>query len=295
MNKLKAAISSKASSITRTETLAKPANKASNQHGTRPTTNPTTKPNAKGGPKPCLKFGGRPGTNSSTKSSTKSSTNPKIKLSASRGFTLVEVVLALALTSLILGLLSTGVYIVSEDWNRNSDVLDQSLDDALVILQIDRALHGAFPHSFTDEENLSRQIYFIGEDDHLTWVSTVSPQRNAGLTAWELYSEGKLGVQLSLVPAFSDDPTERLSQSEPQLVLEGYSIEFAYLFDDLDERKVWRDEWLGEEMLGLPLAVYVNLIPFAKYEDSKQPIEIIARIKNNNHRSIRPNTVFGSQ
>tara|TARA_B110000483_G_scaffold89242_1_gene110147 strand:- start:1163 stop:1789 length:627 start_codon:yes stop_codon:yes gene_type:complete len=208
---------------------------------------------------------------------------------------LVEVVLALALTSLILGLLSTGVYIVSEDWNRNSDVLDQSLDDALVILQIDRALHGAFPHSFTDEENLSRQIYFIGEDDHLTWVSTVSPQRNAGLTAWELYSEGKLGVQLSLVPAFSDDPTERLSQSEPQLVLEGYSIEFAYLFDDLDERKVWRDEWLGEEMLGLPLAVYVNLIPFAKYEDSKQPIEIIARIKNNNHRSIRPNTVFGSQ
>ena len=283
MNKLKAAISSKASSITRTETLAKPANKASNQHGTRP----TTKPNAKFGSKPCLKLGSRPGT--------KSNTNPKIKLSASRGFTLVEVVLALALTSLILGLLSTGVYIVSEDWNRNSDVLDQSLDDALVILQIDRALHGAFPHSFTDEENLSRQIYFIGEDDHLTWVSTVSPQRNAGLTAWELYSEGKLGVQLSLVPAFSDDPTERLSQSEPQLVLEGYSIEFAYLFDDLDERKVWRDEWLGEEMLGLPLAVYVNLIPFAKYEDSKQPIEIIARIKNNNHRSIRPNTVFGSQ
>jgi general secretion pathway protein J len=287
VNKLKAAISSKASSITRTETLAKPANEASNQHGTRPTTNPTTKPNAKFGSKPCLKLGSRPGT--------KSNTNPKIKLSASRGFTLVEVVLALALTSLILGLLSTGVYIVSEDWNRNSDVLDQSLDDALVILQIDRALHGAFPHSFTDEENLSRQIYFIGEDDHLTWVSTVSPQRNAGLTAWELYSEGKLGVQLSLVPAFSDDPTERLSQSEPQLVLEGYSIEFAYLFDDLDERKVWRDEWLGEEMLGLPLAVYVNLIPFAKYEDSKQPIEIIARIKNNNHRSIRPNTVFGSQ
>ena len=291
MNKLKAAISSKASSITRTETLAKPANKASNQHGTRPTTNPTTKPNAKFGSKPCHKLGGRPG----PKSSPKSSTNPNIKLKANRGFTLVEVVLALALTSLILGLLSTGVYIVSEDWNRNSDVLDQSLDDALVILQIDRALHGAFPHSFTDEENLSRQIYFIGEDDHLTWVSTVSPQRNAGLTAWELYSEGKLGVQLSLVPAFSDDPTERLSQSEPQLVLEGYSIEFAYLFDDLDERKVWRDEWLGEEMLGLPLAVYVNLIPFAKYEDSKQPIEIIARIKNNNHRSIRPNTVFGSQ
>ena len=217
-----------------------------------------------------------------------------LRFRSHKGFTLIEVMLSLALTSLILGLLSTGVYIVTEDWNRNSDVLDQSLDEALVILQIDRALHGAFPHSFTNEENLTRQIYFIGEDDYLSWVSTVSPQRNAGLTAWEIYSS-ELGVQLSLVPAYSDDPTQRFSQSEPRLILEGYDIEFAYLFEDLDERKVWRDEWVGEEMLGLPLAVYVNLIPFDEYEDRKQPIEIVARIKNNQHRSIRPNSLFGTQ
>jgi len=219
---------------------------------------------------------------------------PCLSFRPHKGFTLIEVMLSLALTSLILGLLSTGVYIVTEDWNRNSDVLDQSLDEALVILQIDRALHGAFAHSFTNEENLTRQIYFIGEEDYLSWVSTVSPQRNAGLTAWEIYSS-ELGVQLSLVPAYSDDPTQRFSQSEPRLILEGYDIEFAYLFEDLDERKVWRDEWVGEEMLGLPLAVYVNLIPFDEYEDRKQPIEIVARIKNNQHRSIRPNSLFGTQ
>ncbi len=91
-----------------------------------------------------------------------------LRSSSHKGFTLIEVMLSLALTSLILGLLSTGVYIVTEDWNRNSDVLDESLDQALVILQIDRALHGAFPHSFTNEENLTRQIYFIGEDDYLS-------------------------------------------------------------------------------------------------------------------------------
>jgi len=217
-----------------------------------------------------------------------------LRFRSHKGFTLIEVMLSLALTSLILGLLSTGVYIVTEDWNRNSDVLDQSLDEALVILQIDRALHGAFPHSFTNEENLTRQIYFIGEDDYLSWVSTVSPQRNAGLTAWEIYSS-ELGVQLSIVPAYSDDPTRRLSQSEPRLILEGYDIKFAYLFEDLDESKVWRNEWIGEEMLGLPLAVYVNLIPLDEYEDRKQPIEIVARIKNNQHRSIRPNFLFGTQ
>ena len=48
--------------------------------------------------------------------------------------------LALGLTALLLGLLSTGVYIVADDWNRNSGVLDESLDQALAVLQIDRAL-----------------------------------------------------------------------------------------------------------------------------------------------------------
>jgi len=110
------------------------------------------------------------------------------------GFTLIEVILALGLTAMLLGLLSTSVFIVAEDWNRNSDVLDDSLDDALAILQIDRSLHGAFPHSFTDEETLSRQIYFTGQDDYLSWVSTVSPQRTAGLTTWELYSVDEEGV-----------------------------------------------------------------------------------------------------
>ncbi len=212
------------------------------------------------------------------------------RLHHSTGFTLVEVMLALSLTALILGLLSSGVYIVAEDWNRNSDTLDAELDEALVVLQIDRALHGAFPHSFTNEETISRQIYFVGEDDYLSWVSSVSPQRNPGLTAWELYSDGDQGVFLSLVPAFSDNPSERLSRAEPRLILPGYDIEFAYLFQDTDQTKVWRDEWYAEETLGLPLAVYVNLIPFREFEDEKEPIEIVARIKSNEHRSIRPLT-----
>ena len=135
------------------------------------------------------------------------------------GFTLVEIILSLGLTALLLGLLSSGVYIVAEDWNRNSGVLDESLDQALVVLQIDRALHGAFPHSYTNVDTLGREIYFLGEDDYLSFVSTVSPQRSPGLTVWEMHSVADEGVYLSLVPAFSDNPTERLSESEPILVL----------------------------------------------------------------------------
>jgi general secretion pathway protein J len=203
------------------------------------------------------------------------------------GFTLVEVILALALTTLLLGLLSSGVFIVAGDWNRNADVLDESLDQALAVLQIERALHGAFPHSYTNTETLSRQLFFSGESDYLGWVSTVSPQRTPGLTAWELFNVEDEGVYLTLVPAFSDDPSLRLQEAEPMLIFPDYQIEFSYLYEELDENRLWSEEWEAEELLSLPLAVYVRLEP---YDEDEEVLEVLARVRNNLHRSIQANT-----
>jgi len=203
------------------------------------------------------------------------------------GFTLVEVILALALTTLLLGLLSSGVFIVAGDWNRNADVLDESLDEALAVLQIERALHGAFPHSYTNMETLSRQLFFSGESDYLGWVSTVSPQRTPGLTAWELFYVEDEGVYLTLVPAFSDDPSLRLQEAEPMLIFPDYQIEFSYLYEELDENRLWSEKWEAEELLSLPLAVYVRLEP---YDEDEEVLEVLARVRNNLHRSIQANT-----
>ena len=208
------------------------------------------------------------------------------KFSKSTGFTLIEVLLALGLTTLLLGLLSTSVFIVGADWNRSSNSLDENLDKSLAILQLDRSLHGAFPHSYTNQETLSRQIYFTGESDYLSWVSTVSPQRLPGLTAWELFEVPGEGVYVRLTPAFSDNPSLRLEDSEPSLIFPKYSINFNYLYEDLEQNKIWTDSWEAQDLLSLPLAVYVMLRPFSEEDDE---FEIVARIRNNEHRSIRPN------
>ena len=208
------------------------------------------------------------------------------KTANNAGFTLIEVVLAMGLTTLLLGLLSTSVFIVAGDWNRNSNSLDESLDLSLALLQVDRSLHGAFPHSYTNEETLNRQIYFTGENDSLSWVSTVSPQRSPGLTAWELYAVPSEGVYLKLAPAFSDNPSLRLNESNPVLLFPGYDLELSYLYEELDQNKVWTDRWEAQDLLSLPLAVYARLVPNIDINDE---FEIIARIRNSEHRSIRPN------
>lgn len=216
----------------------------------------------------------------------------KLFPSTCNGFTLVEVILALALTATLLGLLSTGVYVVARDWNSNSDRLDRHLDEALSILQIDRALHGAFPHGYTDPENSARYVYFVGEDDYLSWVSTVSPQRQAGLMAWELFSNED-GVHLSLAPAYSDYPGERLEEAEPELILPDYEASFSYLYQELDESRQWRDDWVGEEMQSLPLAVQVLFTPIDDQDGALEELEVVARVASNQHRNLRPSLFQG--
>ena len=195
--------------------------------------------------------------------------------------------LSLGLTAMLLGLLSTGVYVVAQDWNRESDRLDESLDEALTVLQIDRALHGAFPHSYADMETLARLVYFEDQDDFISFVSTVSPQRSPGLMAWQLSNEDE-GVMLRLAPAFADNPTRRLEEAEPILLLPNYRVEFSYLYTELDGNRRWQDEWSGEQMQSLPLAAHVLFTPLDDDDGRLQELEVLARILNNEHRNLRP-------
>jgi general secretion pathway protein J len=217
-------------------------------------------------------------------------------LNRQTGFTLIEVILSLALAAMLLSLLSTGMYSVMRDWESDTDTLDESLDETVAILQIERALQGAFPHSYRDEQVLSRSIYFEGEQDTLSWVSTVSPQRSGGLTAWSLESDTEEGVLLRLAAAASDNPDARLANAEPRVLLPNYTATFSYLYEELDFSKQWRDDWPADETFALPLAVHVRLTPIDA-EASQEELDIIARIRANTHRALRPpfNPQLGGQ
>ena len=216
--------------------------------------------------------------------------SPDMRLSKNpqRGFTLIEVLLALALTALLLTLLSTGMYVVARDWNDNTERLDAKLDESLAILQIERALIAAFPHSFNSTETLLREVYFDGEDDRLRWVSTVSPQRLAGLTTWSIDAVSGEGIGVRTAPAFSDDPSARLDNVETRIILPGHDLEISYLREPNALTREWTDEWLGGEQGALPLAVHIL---FRATGAEGSDYELIAPIKAWRHRSIMPNSL----
>lgn len=207
----------------------------------------------------------------------------------SGGFTLLEIMIALSLTAMLLTMLTAGMYGVVRDWDNNAEGLERSLDETVALLQLERALQGAFPHSYRNADTLARQLFFSGEATSLSWVSTVSPQRNAGLTAWRLYDEPGTGVYLQLAPALSDNPQQRLDEAEPRLLLADYTVEFNYLYEDLNLERRWRDTWAAEELTALPMAVHILLRPDADSAHTEE-IDVVAPIRTVEHRSLTPNT-----
>ena len=210
-------------------------------------------------------------------------------LTGSKGFTLLEIMIALSLTAMLLTMLTAGMYGVIRDWDNNAEVLERSLDETVAVLQLERALQGAFPHSYRDPDTQARHIFFGGEREALNWVSTVSPQRNAGLTAWRLYHEPGEGVYLQLAPALSDNPQQRLDAAEPRLLLADYTIEFSYLFEDLEFERRWRSSWEGDALMALPMAVHIVLRP-ARDGARTGELDMIAPVRAVEHRNLTPNT-----
>lgn len=194
---------------------------------------------------------------------------------------------SMTLTAMLLGMLSAGVYSVVNDWQNETSVLDETLDKSLVLLQIERALFAAFPHSYIDYDTIEREVYFDGYEDEMRWVSTVSPQRRTGLTAWRLTNDYEQGLQLTLTPAYSDNPDVRFENLEPTLILPNYTAEYLFLVQRNEDEKEWVDEWVSEDMRSLPIAVQIILTPIDDRLDD-EILEVLAAIKTWQHEDIQP-------
>jgi len=179
-----------------------------------------------------------------------------VKRSTVRGFTLLELMLALGIVAVVVVVLLGGLRVGLGAWQR-AEAHSMALDHTRSALAlVEHALDGAFPYRVTPEGKQQPQILFEGAPDRLTFA-TFSPPFPTGspaaFTAVILSGDmGGLTVRQQVLPNWI--VPERL---EPVLVDAATStVRFRYL---PVEGEVWQDEWDMSTEDGLPRAVEVTL------------------------------------
>jgi prepilin-type N-terminal cleavage/methylation domain-containing protein len=180
----------------------------------------------------------------------------------SRGFTLIEVVLALSIFALIAAVLY-GAFSLSHsavEKSRASFEENQKLRSFTDLLG--SYIRSAYPYRQAAQDTM---VFFDGQEDQLTFVSSISlAMGGRGMSkihvTWDA-ADGEGPVQLQEeVPVrlnLSDDLNPGGLRNDVVIQERVKELRFAYL-DPKSEEEIWEERWDGREKLALPRAVRLS-------------------------------------
>ncbi len=181
-----------------------------------------------------------------------------------KGFTLVELLLAITLMSILLGLTYSGLRAATRSSQRGEILLAAGGELRASHQFIRRQLNQMLPLSFAEtDETQPLRIVFQGDAKHIQYVAPMPGYLGSGGPQVQLIEvingdDGESVVQFShaLLQGFSED---RLYDRDPVILLESVnSAGFEFLgMDEEGELTGWTTTWDTEEIL--PVAVRLDL------------------------------------
>jgi general secretion pathway protein J len=174
-----------------------------------------------------------------------------------RGFTLVEVVLAVSIAAVIVLLATAGLRVGLRAWESGQRRADLQQESRALVELISESLAGTFPYQGRPGLSPERVVLFQGEPEEVHFVTSAPPLTleapAAPFHAVVLGRKGDDALMLSerLVPAdepFAPGAERVLSRSVTRFTL-------AYR----DENGAWQEKWDAREAGGLPTAVRFEL------------------------------------
>ena len=192
-----------------------------------------------------------------------------------RGFTLLELILALSIVASLLVIMFGGLRVGLAAWRRGEEraaLLEhgRGLADLL-----QRALAGAYPYRGTLAEGEAERVVFDGQPDRLIFV-TLSPPFPApvpiAFTAVSISLEAQgLALREQVMP--NRGPFDRLA---PVLVDPAITaVRFRYLGEDSG---AWQDQWDMATEDVLPRAIQIILATVAGGRSIEQPLIVPMRV-----------------
>jgi general secretion pathway protein J len=190
-----------------------------------------------------------------------------------RGFTLIELVLALSIVAMMLVILFSGLRVSIRSWQRGEERAN-ALEHARSIEQlVQQTLAGVYPFQGQLDQNTAAQILFKGEADRVSFATLSSPfplGQPIAFTAITLSMEAGstsagLAIRQKALPNF--DPFEEV---KPILIDSSITaVRFRYLRDP--DAGTWEDTWDGLEERATPRAIEVTLTTVVNGQIQEQP------------------------
>ncbi len=206
-------------------------------------------------------------------------------VSRSAGFTLLELLLALSLSALLLSVLAFASSTISTQWNRQNDLLQDDVEQALYLLRLERALQGMYPYIYRRQGETQSLLLVEGSEDALIWVSTLSPGRMGMLNVWRLRNSDE-GILLDRAPLAGGFSEETMNWGGAERVPGFAAIRIRYAaFSKADKRLKWGDSWPsqseGETVKELPRAVHISFFRQKQvYQEQHAELDLMALVKS---------------
>lgn len=178
-----------------------------------------------------------------------------------RGFTLIEVLIAMTLLSIMVVLLFSSLKICADSWEKGENKITDVNEVAAVYNFFQRHLSAAKPlwNDFSEEE---KTFSFQGKAKALQFVSAFPA--SAGRSGLQLFSlrlqeeDNDRLVKVTLTPFFPVAEGEEWRKEEVSLIKHVSDFTLAYFgSDDGVSESSWRDEWLDKDIQ--PRLVKINI------------------------------------
>ena len=201
-----------------------------------------------------------------------------------KGFTLLELLIAISLSAVLMTVLVAGLRQISRDFEKQGASLDQKIDESLLLLQLEKAILGTFAYRYKEHSLARNELFFEGTKTELNWVSTVSPGRDSSLTFWHLNAADGKGFQLNALPAYPGNLRNQLEKTQtknqqPMIYFKDYEISLHYLTVTINQKKQWQSSWSGKEKNEFPLGVRIQFKPLENSSESDMDFSVFSFIR----------------
>jgi general secretion pathway protein J len=175
-----------------------------------------------------------------------------------RGFTLVEVVLAVSIAAVVVLLATAGLRVGLRAWESGQRRADLQQESRALVELISESLAGTFPYQGRPGLSPERVVLFQGEPEEVRFVTSAPPLTlDAPATPFHAVVLGRKGDDaLKLIERLM--PADEPFAPGPERVLSRSVTRFSLAYRD--ENGGWQDRWDAREAGGLPTAVRFELV-----------------------------------